>query len=153
MEKSSLKYPQKINVHRMTLALSTLVCVLGKGCLLAGGLGAFTSCRTQYVAMPEIHTLYHHATDLRVDSTSRDRWHEVFTRGDTVFVHDSIDRWHYIFSGKTDTIHQRDSIPYPVEVPKYIRQRNWYDRFTARGFWVLLTFFLLCIITRIVLRR
>lgn len=110
------------------------------------------SCRTQYVALPEIHTLYHHATDLRVDSTSRDRWHEVFTRGDTVFVHDSIDRWHYRFINTTDTVHQTDSVPYPVEVPKYIRQRNWYDRATSAGFWILLAGILLFISIRILVR-
>lgn len=115
-------------------------------------LGCLTGCRTQYVALPEIHTLYHHATDLRVDSTSRDRWHEVFTRGDTVFVHDSIDRWHYRFINTTDTVHQTDSVPYPVEVPKYIRQRNLYDRATSAGFWILLVGFILFISVRILMR-
>lgn len=109
---------------------------------------ALSSCAHRYYPMPEIHTLYHHATDLRVDSISRDRWHEVFTRGDTVFVHDSIDRWHYIFSGTTDTIRQHDSIPYPVEVPVYIRQRNWYDHATSWGFWLLLSAILLILFLR-----
>lgn len=146
MKKYYLKYPRidfVRRIRRIAWIMTSLLCLLA---CLAG-------CKTQYVAMPEIHTLYHHATDLRVDSTSRDRWHEVYTRGDTVFVHDSIDRWHYRLINTTDTVHKTDSIPYPVEVPKYIRKRNWYDRFTARGFWVLLIFFLLCIITRIVLRR
>lgn len=129
MKKSSLKYPRisfERRMRRIAWLMTSLLCLLA---CLAG-------CKTQYVAMPEIHTLYHHATDLRVDSTSRDRWHEVFTRGDTVFIHDSIDRWHYRLINTTDTVHQTDSVPYPVEVPKYIRQRNLYDRITAAGFWI-----------------
>ena len=62
---------------RMTLALSTFTCVLGKGCLFAGGLGALSSCRTQYVAMPEVHSRdsVHVMTDRRYNSIYIDRWH------------------------------------------------------------------------------
>lgn len=77
-------------------------------------------------------------TELRVDSVWCDRWHTEYMRGDTVFVHDSVylDRWHY--ETTTDTINIRDSIPYPVEVVKEVRVRNGYDKFTARGFWLML---------------
>ncbi|MEE1132627.1 MAG: hypothetical protein UHX00_13480 [Caryophanon sp.] len=44
----------------------------------------------------------------------------------------------------------RDSIPY--EVPKYIRQRNGYDRFTATGFWIMIALAIGYIALRIYLR-
>lgn len=66
----------------------------------------------------------------------------VLVNGDTVHEH----HYHTEYKEKAvaDTIHDsinvevHDSIPYPVEVPKYIRQRNAYDIATARGFWILL---------------
>ncbi len=93
-----------------------------------------TSCRTQYVAMPEVH---------QRDSLSK----SVNTRVDSVYEKDSIairmvpgytgrfgspgyhydtvyiDHWHtrshdcIIIQHDTITVTQRDSVPYPVEVP------------------------------------
>jgi hypothetical protein len=70
------------------------------------------------------------------DSIWVDRWHVIKEKGDTIFIHDSIfiEKWREKHT--RDTIHVRDSIPY--EVPKYIRQRNNYDRFTATGFWIMI---------------
>ena len=125
----------------------------------------FPSCRTQYIPIPENHNLYHHASDLRVDSVRIERFRSVIPLptdtlnpspfkgvGGSVLIHDSIDRWHYRLINTTDTVLQTDSIPYPVEVPKYIRQRNWYDRATSCGFWLLLTIFIIYVFVRIGLR-
>lgn len=70
------------------------------------------------------------------DSIWVDRWHVVKEKGDTIFVRDSIfiEKWREKHT--RDTICVRDSVPY--EVPKYIRQRNDYDRFTATGFWIMI---------------
>lgn len=98
---------------------------------------AISACKTQENAV------IRHATDsvnirveTRVDSVWRDRWHFERAKGDTIFVIDSvfIDRFKYLT--KTDSVMVRDSIPYKVEVPR--RMRNGYDKFTTRGFWILL---------------
>lgn len=70
------------------------------------------------------------------DSIWVDRWHVIKEKGDTIWIHDSIfiEKWRE--KNTRDTICVRDSIPY--EVPKYIRQRNGYDRFTATGFWIMI---------------
>jgi hypothetical protein len=84
------------------------------------------------------------------DSIWVDRWHVIKEKGDTIFIHDSIfiEKWREKHT--RDTICVRDSIPY--EVPKYIRQRNNYDRFTATGFWIMISLAIGYIALRIYLR-
>lgn len=106
-----------------------------------------SSCRTQ---QPIVAVERHDSTRIE------DRNHSHYER-DKEYIHDSVyirekgdtvwmERWHdrIIERNVADTIHDsikvevHDSVPYPVEVPKYIRQRNGYDKFTAKGFWILL---------------
>lgn len=84
------------------------------------------------------------------DSIWVDRWHVIKEKGDTIFIHDSIfiEKWREKHT--RDTICVRDSVPY--EVPKYIRQRNNYDRFTATGFWIMIALAIGYIALRIYLR-
>lgn len=84
------------------------------------------------------------------DSIWVDRWHVIKEKGDTIWIHDSIfiEKWRE--QNTRDTICVRDSIPY--EVPKYIRQRNGYDRFTATGFWIMIALAIGYIALRIYLR-
>lgn len=84
------------------------------------------------------------------DSIWVDRWHVIKDKGDTIFIHDSIfiEKWREKHT--RDTICVRDSVPY--EVPKYIRQRNNYDRFTAKGFWIMIALAIGYIALRIYLR-
>lgn len=79
-------------------------------------------------------TRIHYQT--QYDSIWIDRWHVIKEKGDTIWIHDSIfiEKWREKHT--RDTICVRDSVPY--EVPKYIRQRNNYDRFTATGFWIMI---------------
>lgn len=72
----------------------------------------------------------------RVDTVFQNVYKYIYERGDTVFVRDSVLVYRYKYITKCDTFVQVDSIPYPVEVPKEVRVRNAYDRFTACGFWV-----------------
>lgn len=111
--------------------------------LLAMLMLLLSSCCTQTKVVTEYRDRYITQTDVRIDSIYRDRYHTEYMRGDTVFVHDSIwlDRWHY--ENKSDTLIVRDSIPYPVEVVREVRVRNAYDKFTARGFWLLIVTILL----------
>lgn len=93
----------------------------------------------------------------RHDSIRTDDHDHSHHQRDSIYIHDSV----YIVI-KGDTVHEHhyhteykekavadtirdsinvevhDSVPYPVEVPKYVRQRNAYDKATARGFWILL---------------
>ena len=129
------------------------------------------SCRTQYVVMPSSHTrdsthlsVYTRADSIReyVSDSMSIRFGKVSSAGgngipDTVYI----DRWHTAYRDRwhtlnhTDTIRvtRRDSIPYPVEFPKYIRQRNRYDRATSCGFWLLLIAILLFLLARFFVRR
>jgi hypothetical protein len=88
--------------------------------------------------------------EIKYDSIFIDRWHTIKEKGDTIFVHDSIfiEKWREKHT--RDTLCVRDSVPY--EVPKYIRQRNGYDRFTARGFWIMIALAIGYIALRIFLR-
>jgi hypothetical protein len=93
-------------------------------------------------------TRVHYET--QYDSIWVDRWHVIKEKGDTIFIHDSIfiEKWREKHT--RDTLFVCDSIPY--EVPKYIRQRNNYDRFTAKGFWIMIALAIGYISLRIFLR-
>lgn len=93
-------------------------------------------------------TRIHYQT--QYDSIWVDRCHVIKEKGDTIWIHDSIfiEKWRE--KNTRDTICVRDSIPY--EVPKYIRQRNGYDRFTSTGFWIMIALAIGYIALRIYLR-
>ena len=135
-----------------------LALLLGKGCLLAGGLGALTSCRTQYVVMPASHyrDSLHVSSDYRYDSIYIDRWHTLVLRGDTVFRTDSIyvEKLRDIELHDTITVTQHDSIPYPVEVPIEVEKPipRFYKNCTL-GFFLLLIALIAFIALRLYLRR
>lgn len=88
---------------------------------------------TQYRDRVQIDTI------TRTDSVYISRI--VREKGDTVFVTDTLFKFKYL--DKTRDVYVHDSVPYPVEVQVPVRTRNAYDRFTARGFWVLLVIVLL----------
>ena len=104
-----------------------------------------TSCHTQKTPLVEYHYRIKHDTICQIDSITK--WHTLLIKGDTVFIHDSIDRWHD--KQKIVEVFLHDSIPYQVEVPVYVRKRNAYDRFTAKGFWILLVVITLFVGTKI----
>ena len=104
----------------------------------------FGSCTTtKYVPVPEYHT-----DTLRISHNTRDSIYvhdsiRVSEKGDTV----RIERWHTQWRDRIvhDTIYQskRDSIPYPVEVPKEVpAELTWWQqtRMHIGGavFWLLL---------------
>lgn len=75
--------------------------------------------------------------DIRVDSTYLSHYEK--QRGDTILVRDTILKYKILHDIQTETLTEyvHDSIPYPVEVVKEVHKRNWYDRFTSWGFWIL----------------
>lgn len=82
------------------------------------------------------------------DSIWVDRWHVVKAKGDTIWLHDSI------YIEKWREKHTRDTIyvPYKVRVVEEVRKRNGYDKFTARGFWIMIAFLVYYIAARIHVR-
>ena len=154
-------------IRKGTVPNRTVLLVLGTLLLLTG------CAHTRYVPVPEVHQRDSLVMRVNkyVDSIYIDRSHtEKLIQGfpdtlkttnwglyltssfrvDTLVVKDSI----YVEKVRdrevNDTIRvtRRDSIPYPVEVPKYIRQRNRYDRATSCGFWLLLSAILLFLFIR-----
>lgn len=72
---------------------------------------------------------------LRVDSVYVSRW--IKQNGDTIILHDTIFKYRVLHDTETVKEYVHDSIPYQVEVVKEVHKRNWYDRFTSCGFWIL----------------
>lgn len=98
-------------------------CSVAALCLL------LTGCKglKQTVEVP----VYIHDTTYKTkevhDSTFIDRWHTVYQKGDTLFIHDSIDRWHSII--KHDTIYQSKDNPVPYPVEKIVEKPlSWWQK-------------------------
>lgn len=101
-------------------------------CLLA-------ACNTQkVVTVTEYRDRVQTDTLLKVDSIYVS--HNVFIKGDTVRMTDTICQYRIIHDTRDVFVH--DSVPYPVEVVREVRKRNGYDRFTSAGFWVLVALLL-----------
>lgn len=64
--------------------------------------------------------------------------HYVHEKGDTVYIIDTVEKYRNIWRDRMHVQYVHDSVPYAQEVPVPVRTRNGYDRFTARGFWLLL---------------
>ena len=90
-------------------------------------------------------------TELRIDTIYQDRWHNVYMKGDTVFVHDSIDRWriHEVYihdsidNSRIDTVYQK------IEIEK---QGSVFLRNSGIALWVILAIIFLAVIVGIVLK-
>ena len=122
-------------------------------------LAIFSSCTTtEYVTVPEVHEYWHHSTDTihktdsvidrqtttirEVDSATMARYGIQMSALQTAWLIQT-DRLQREISAlratRTDTVHERDSIPYPVEVVKEVpRERSTVE-------WVLLIIGLLAI--------
>lgn len=74
--------------------------------------------------------------------------------GDTIVQRDTLIKYQYIDKGRERVVYETrvDSIPYEVEVTKYVRKRNTYDKVTAAGFWLFAVFALLVMAWRLLKR-
>lgn len=90
-------------------------------------------------------------TEYRIDTLIVDRWHTIVHKGDTVYIHDSIDRWRIkhdsIYAYKY--INNTDTIRIPVEIEK---QGSQFLRNSGIALWVLLALLLLAVIAGIVIK-
>ena len=137
-------YKGMSNEERMKAGCLQLVGMIGAIIVALLICALFGSCTTtKYVPVPEYHT-----DTLRISHNTRD----------SIYVHDSIrvsekddtvriERWHTQWRDRIvhDTIYQskRDSMPYPVEVPKEVPAKlTWWQqtRILIGGvvFWLLL---------------
>lgn len=105
------------------------------------------SCKTpQLPTLPNSSDRSHDSvrTELRIDTIYQDRWHKEYQKGDTLYIHDSIDRWRVREVYIHDSIDNSrcDTIINTVEVEKP------YKEFLVRSgvaFWILLVFVIVCI--------
>lgn len=125
------------------LAIILVVCCL-----------AFAGCKVSAPAVvggtheqtrDSIRTEYIH------DSTYIDRWHTRYVKGDTVFIHDSIDRWHDRFVYIHDSIDNSriDSIPVIVEVEK---KGNVFLQRSGIALWIIIALLVVSVIVGIVIK-
>jgi hypothetical protein len=119
------------------------------GCLI---ILACVGCKTPQ--LPTLPTNAHRdsndsiRTELRIDTIYQDRWHKEYQKGDTTFIHDSIDRWHkkYVYihdsidNSRIDTIYQ----PVPVE-----KKGSAFLRNSGIALWVIIGLILLAVIAGI----
>lgn len=115
--------------------------------LLLTAMGSCTT--TKYVTVPEVHEHWHHSTDT-IHKTDSIIDHQTTTIREVdsatmaqygIQLKDMQRAWLIetnrlqrelsdIRQSHTDTIHERDSIPYPVEVAKEVpAQPSWWQRF------------------------
>lgn len=86
-----------------------------------------TSCKTKTVVVEKVVDRYTHTTDTIRDSIRNDVFVKEYVKGDTVFVDKSQTLYKYVYRAKTDTLIQRDTIPYVVkqEVAKEKKLTLW----------------------------
>lgn len=119
------------------------------------------SCKSSQVPMvvqqQATHTELKDSTNSKYhrDSIFVDRWHTIYTKGDTVYIHDSI----FLFKGKeaNDTIYIKvtttDTIPAePVIIEKQPTKNDIFLRRSGIALWVILALLLLSVIVGIVLK-
>jgi len=115
--------------------------------LLLTAMGSCTT--TKYVTVPEVHEHWHHSTDtIHQTDSIIDRQTTTIREVDSatmarygIQMKDMQRAWlietnrlqrelSELRQSHTDTIHERDSIPYPVEVVKEVpAQLSWWQRF------------------------
>ena len=115
---------------------------------------AMTGCKTiQPVVLPNNHTAQSDSvrTEYIHDSVIVHHWHTEKQKGDTFYIHDSVDRWKEklvyvhdsIFNNTTDTIYQ----PVEIEKPQSVFLRN-----SGIALWVILALLVAGVVIGIILK-
>ena len=115
---------------------------------------AFIGCKSVTPTLPT-NTHSHDRDSVRTeyvhDSVYIDRWHTQYMKGDTCYIHDSIDRWRnkYVYihdsidNSRTDTIYETVQVEKP------------YKQFLVNSgiaLWVLIVLFVIAVIIGIVIK-
>lgn len=118
------------------------------GCMIAL---AFVGCKSVVPALPtntSNRTSDSVRTELRIDTIYQDRWHKEYQKGDTVFIHDSIDRWHnkYVYINDSINNSRTDTIYRQIQVEK---KCSAFLRNSGIALWVIIGLILLAVIAGI----
>lgn len=105
---------------------------------------------SRVVVAPEVRTEIKHDSifiyDKLRDFDSTYVAHSERAHGDTILIRDTLVRYKTLYRDNVVEVSVENvkevEKPYPVEVVKEVRKRNWYDRMTSAGFWILLSFVL-----------
>lgn len=122
--------------------------------LLACLLVAMAGCKS---ATPTLPTNTHAQNNDSVrkeyihDSIFIDRWHKEYTKGDTFYIHDSIDRWRdrYVYihdsidNSRTDTIYEQIQV---------VKPGNTFLQNSGIALWVIIALLLAGVIIGIILK-
>lgn len=129
MKRKDLKDEQRTNFWHAIVIMFVWAVVVAVILLLS-------SCKTVKTVV-EYRDHYVHDTTQVVDSIYQDRVHYIYQRGDTVFKTDSVFLYKYKYSDRNVVEYVHDSVPYPVEVEKYVTVRSGYDKFCSWFFWIV----------------
>lgn len=124
---------------------------------------AHSTTRVDTVVQYHDRVVFDTVRDWRADSAYIS--HTMVQHGDTVHIRDTVFKFKTLKNTeyKTEYLHDSifvhdsvfvsDSIPYEVQVIKYARKRNWYDKFTSAAFWIIIALLAVFIGVRIIARR
>ena len=129
MKRKDLKDEQHTNFWHAIVIMFVWAVVVAVILLLS-------SCKTVKTVV-EYRDHYVHDTTQVVDSIYQDRVHYIYQRGDTVFKTDSVFLYKYKYLDRNVVEYVHDSVPYPVEVEKYVTVRSGYDKFCSWFFWIV----------------
>lgn len=100
---------------------------------------AFVGCKAPGVTSGGMHRQAHDSVRVEYihDSVYVDRWHKQYVKGDTVYIHDSIDRWreHKVYIHDSIDNSRIDTVYQPIEVEK---KGSAFLQGSGIAFWVLI---------------
>lgn len=123
-----------------------------KKLLLLAAVGIMlTACKnTEYITVPEIHEVHHHHTDsikqtdsvmveketviMQLDSAAMAQYGIQLKSAERAWLVKTAElerRLQQLIENHTDTVHERDSVPYPVEVIKEVeveKPLHWWQK-------------------------
>ena len=140
---------QQIGDERVGCGSAILKALVALGVVLL--VFSLVGCKSVQTVV-EVREKYVHDTTVVHDSVQVWQDRVIYRQGDTVFTTLTKTEYRYKYLDKVREVQVHDSVPYPVEVTKMVRQRNGYDRFTSAGFWLLLIAIIIIIALRIWLR-
>ena len=150
-----------------------------KKLLLLAAVGIMlTACKnTEYITVPEIHEVHHHHTDsikqtdsvrvekettiMQLDSAAMAQYGIQLKSAERAWLVKTAEleqRLQQLIENHTDTVHERDSVPYLVEVIKEVpAELTWWQQtrlhFANIVLWVLAIAAIAIILTRLWLKR
>lgn len=109
-------------------------------------------CRVQRESIRATHdTITIKEYQLLHDSVFVDHYHNIYTKGDTVFKTDSIYRLMYKYEQIHDTLNISSTDTVTSVITKVApSERSQYDKFVSWGFWILLLLILTYITIRVI---